>query len=122
MTGLILVDALLAGDGTSFCNAFATSSCRRRCWAISRWPTSPDDAQPHAGGARAANTSSRRGPRGCRERRVIWRHAFGNIPVPLVTVVALAYAGLLEGAVLTETVFAWPGIGHYITSRCSPPT
>jgi peptide/nickel transport system permease protein len=36
--------------------------------------------------------------------------------VPLVTVVALSYAGLLEGSVLTETVFAWPGLGLYITN------
>ena len=35
--------------------------------------------------------------------------------MPLVTVIALAYAGLLEGAVLTETVFSWPGIGLYLT-------
>ena len=46
---------------------------------------------------------------------VIWRHAFGNILVRLVTVVALAYAGLLEGAVLTETIFSWPGLGQYLT-------
>ena len=36
--------------------------------------------------------------------------------VPLVTVIALSYAGLLEGSVLTETVFSWPGIGLYITN------
>lgn len=47
--------------------------------------------------------------------RVIWRHAFGNIAVRLVTVLALAYAGLLEGAVLTETIFSWPGLGQYLT-------
>ena len=47
--------------------------------------------------------------------RILWRHAFANIAVPLVTVIALAYAGLLEGAVLTETVFSWPGIGLYLT-------
>ena len=35
--------------------------------------------------------------------------------MPLVTVIALSYASLLEGAVLTETVFAWPGLGRYIT-------
>ena len=35
---------------------------------------------------------------------------------PLLTVIALSYAFLLEGTVLTETVFAWPGIGLYITS------
>lgn len=46
---------------------------------------------------------------------VIWRHAFGNILVRLVTVIALTYAGLLEGAVLTETIFSWPGLGQYLT-------
>jgi peptide/nickel transport system permease protein len=53
--------------------------------------------------------------KGVSETRVIWRHAFGNIAVPLVTVVALTYAGLLEGAVLTETIFSWPGLGQYLT-------
>ena len=45
----------------------------------------------------------------------VWRHAFPNIMVPLITVIGLGYASLLEGAVLTETVFAWPGLGLYIT-------
>ena len=48
--------------------------------------------------------------------RTIWRHAFANIRVQLVTVVALAYGGLLEGAVLIETVFSWPGFGQYMTN------
>lgn len=47
--------------------------------------------------------------------RVVWRHALGNAAVPLVTVVALSYGSLLEGSVLTETVFAWPGLGAYLT-------
>ena len=54
--------------------------------------------------------------KGLSETRVIWRHALRNAAVPLVTVIALSYAGLLEGSVLTETVFAWPGLGHYITN------
>ena len=48
-----------------------------------------------------------------------WRvtmHAFRNIGVQLITVVVLAYGGLLDGAVLTETVFGWPGFGQYLTS------
>ncbi len=53
--------------------------------------------------------------RGLSETRVIWAHALRNAAVPLITVIALSYAGLLEGSVLTETVFAWPGIGLYIT-------
>jgi peptide/nickel transport system permease protein len=53
--------------------------------------------------------------KGLSERAVVWNHAFRNVLVPLITVVALSYAGLLEGSVLTETVFAWPGLGLYIT-------
>ena len=53
--------------------------------------------------------------KGVPEWRVIWVHALGNAMVPLITVVALSYASLLEGSVLTETVFAWPGLGLYIT-------
>ncbi len=45
----------------------------------------------------------------------VWGHAFPNIMVALITVIGLSYASLLEGAVLTETVFAWPGLGLYIT-------
>ena len=48
--------------------------------------------------------------------RTVWIHAFRNIAVQVVTVVALSYAFLLEGAVLTETVFAWPGFGRYLTN------
>jgi peptide/nickel transport system permease protein len=46
--------------------------------------------------------------------RVVWVHALGNIRVQLLTVVALTFGSLLEGAVLTESVFAWPGLGLYM--------
>ena len=46
--------------------------------------------------------------------RVVWVHALGNVWVQLVTVIALTFGNLLEGAVLTETVFAWPGLGLYM--------
>lgn len=54
--------------------------------------------------------------KGLSETRVIWVHALRSALVPLVTVIALSYAVLLEGAVLTETVFSWPGLGLYITN------
>ncbi len=54
--------------------------------------------------------------KGLSEWAVITRHAFGNIKVQLITVIALSYASLLEGSVLTEIIFAWPGIGSYITT------
>ncbi len=54
--------------------------------------------------------------KGLSEMAVIWRHAFRNVLVQLITIIGLTYASLLEGSVLTETVFAWPGIGQYITN------
>ncbi|SFJ02202.1 ABC transporter permease [Jannaschia pohangensis] len=54
--------------------------------------------------------------KGVPEWRVIWFHAFGAIRVPLITVIGLSYAGLLEGSVMIETVFSWPGIGNYLTT------
>jgi peptide/nickel transport system permease protein len=55
--------------------------------------------------------------KGLSQRQTIWLHAFGNIRVQLVTIIALAYGSLLEGAVLIETVFSWPGFGQYLTSN-----
>ena len=54
--------------------------------------------------------------KGASETRVLWRHVLPNIAAPLVTVISLSYATLLEGAVLTESVFSWPGIGLYVTN------
>jgi peptide/nickel transport system permease protein len=48
--------------------------------------------------------------------RIVFVHILPNVSGTLLTVVALSYASLLEGAVLTETVFAWPGIGRYLTT------
>lgn len=54
--------------------------------------------------------------KGLRERVVILRHALRNALIPTVTVIGLVFGGLLEGSVLTETIFAWPGLGRYITT------
>jgi peptide/nickel transport system permease protein len=50
--------------------------------------------------------------RGVDERSVVYHHAFRNALVPVITVVGLTMALLLSGAVLTETTFNWPGLGH----------
>lgn len=54
--------------------------------------------------------------KGASLRRIVFVHILPNIAGTQLTVIALAYASLLEGAVLTETVFAWPGIGRYLTT------
>ena len=50
--------------------------------------------------------------KGLNARAVLWRHAFRNAIIPLVTLVGLDLGALLAGSVITETIFAWPGIGR----------
>ena len=50
--------------------------------------------------------------KGLPERTVVWGHALRNAMIPVVSVMALNLSGLFSGAVITETVFAWPGIGR----------
>jgi peptide/nickel transport system permease protein len=50
--------------------------------------------------------------KGLREHAVLYRHAFRNALIPVVTVIGIEAGGMLGGAVITETVFAWPGIGQ----------
>ncbi|HEY5209860.1 MAG TPA: ABC transporter permease [Stellaceae bacterium] len=116
ITGFILIDATLAGDGAAFRSAlshlilpalvlgyfsFAYISRMTRSFMLAEL------GQEYIVTARA---------KGLTDRRVLWVHAFRNVRLPLITVIALAFAGLLEGSVLTETVFSWPGIGQYITN------
>lgn len=115
LTGLLLVDAAMAGEWEAFGNAFShlvLPASLLGCFSlayISRMTRSfmlNELGQEYIVAARA---------KGLSETRIVWRHALRNAMVPLVTVVALSYASLLEGSVLTETVFSWPGLGLYIT-------
>lgn len=54
--------------------------------------------------------------KGLSERVVIWKHAIRNVLIPLITLVALALPGLFAGAIITETIFAIPGMGRLIFS------
>lgn len=54
--------------------------------------------------------------KGLNEFLVLTRHALRNAMIPAVTVIGLTYGGLLEGSVLTETIFSWPGLGRYLAS------
>ena len=116
VTGLMLVDAARAGEWEGFRNALSHLVLPAGLLGyfslayISRMTRSfmlHELAAEYIVAARA---------KGLSEARIIWRHALRNAMVPLVTVIALSYAGLLEGSVLTETVFAWPGLGLYITN------
>lgn len=54
--------------------------------------------------------------KGLLERDVVWGHALRNASIPVVTLIGLEFAGLLGGALIVETVFAWPGIGRLVVS------
>ncbi|MDR7520800.1 MAG: ABC transporter permease [Armatimonadota bacterium] len=57
--------------------------------------------------------------KGLAERLVVGRHALRNALIPTITVVGLAFGNLMAGAVMTETIFAWPGIGRYAVDAAS---
>jgi peptide/nickel transport system permease protein/oligopeptide transport system permease protein len=57
--------------------------------------------------------------KGLGERRVILLHALRNALIPIITVIGLRFGALLSGAVLTETVFAWPGVGRLVVDSVS---
>ena len=116
VSGFLLLDAARAGQWDAFGNALSHLILPASLLGyfslayISRMTRSfmlHELSQEYVVAARA---------KGLSETRIIWRHALRNAMVPLVTVIALSYAGLLEGSVLTETVFAWPGLGLYITN------
>jgi peptide/nickel transport system permease protein len=115
MTGVILIDSALAGEWDIFANAFSHLILPASILGyfslayIARMTRSFMIDQLNQEYVTAARI------KGNSYWRAVWQHAFPNIMVPLITVVGLSYASLLEGAVLTETVFAWPGLGLYIT-------
>jgi len=115
-TGILLLDTAMQGQWEAFRNVFSHLILPASLLGyfslayISRMTRSfmlNELSQEYVVAARA---------KGLSEARIIWRHALRNAMVPLVTVITLSYAGLLEGSVLTETVFAWPGLGLYITN------
>ena len=57
--------------------------------------------------------------KGLTERAVVYRHALRNALIPVVTVIGLQFGALLAGAIVTETIFAWPGIGRLTISAIS---
>ncbi len=116
VTGLILIDSLIAGETDIFFNALSHIALPAAVLGffslayIARMTRSfmlDQLAQEYVTTARV---------KGVPERLVLWRHAFRPILVPLITVIGLSYAGLLEGSVMIETVFSWPGIGNYLTT------
>ena len=115
-TGFVLIDSWLSGDPEMFRNAIA------HLWLpvvilgllamagitrLLRAALLEESSKEYVVLARA---------KGAGRTRILLRHILPNVTGTLITVIALSYATLLEGSVLTETVFAWPGVGRYMTN------
>lgn len=116
VTGLVTIDSLIAGTPSTFINAikhlimpafilgwFSTAAIAR----ITRSSMLEALREDYVTTARM---------KGLRETTVIMKHALKNAMLPVITIIGIMYGGLLEGSVLTETIFAWPGLGRYVTS------
>jgi peptide/nickel transport system permease protein len=115
VTGLLTVDSLIAGDWGAFWDALAhmvQPVCILAYFSMAYITRMTRAFMLDALHGEYIITAR---AKGLSPSAVIWRHAFPNVGVQLVTVLALTYAGLLEGAVVTETVFSWPGLGQYLT-------
>jgi len=116
VTGSILIDSALAGEWEIFANAVSHMILPALLLGyyslayISRMTRSVMLDQLSREYVLTARL------KGASEFRVVAGHALRNAAIPLVTVIALSYGGLLEGSVLVETIFSWPGIGNYIYS------
>jgi len=116
VTGMILIDSAMAGEWEIFANAISHMTLPALLLGyyslayISRMTRSVMLDQLSREYVLTARL------KGASEFKVVMGHALRNASIPLVTVIALSYGGLLEGSVLVETIFSWPGIGNYIYS------
>jgi peptide/nickel transport system permease protein len=119
LTGMLIVDSLLARRWDALANALAHLALPALVLGayvmgaitrITRSSVLDVLAEDYVRTARA---------KGAAERSVVLRHALRNALIPTVTVIGLAFGNLMAGAVMTETIFAWPGIGRYAVDAAS---
>jgi len=116
VTGLLLLDSIVTRDWATFWNGlhhiilpafvlgYASAASIARIMRASMLDILRQDF------IRTAKS------KGLSKRLIIYRHALKNALIPVVTVIGLSFGSLLSGAVLTETIFSWPGLGRYIVN------
>jgi peptide/nickel transport system permease protein len=118
-TGMIVIDSIIAGDTDDLRNSLAhlilpaLTLGAYTMGIITRMTRSSMVealSQDYVRTARA---------KGVKRGWIIYRHALRNAFIPTLTLIGLAFGSLLSGAVLTETIFSWPGIGLYATKTAS---
>jgi peptide/nickel transport system permease protein len=113
VTGFMTIDTLLAGNFAAFKDALAHLVLPSLVlgWTVAGTISRLVRANMLEVMEREFILTAR--AKGAGEMRVVLRHAFRNILVPVLTVISYSFAYLITGAVLTEAVFAWPGMGSY---------
>lgn len=114
VTGLFLVDSLLAGDMAVFRDAFARLILPGLVLGLYVSGIIARITRSSLLNVLSLDYIRTARSKGLREQAAILRHALPNALIPVVTVIGLSYSSLLSGAVLTESIFAWPGIGRYM--------
>ncbi|WP_347241184.1 ABC transporter permease [Thermus sp.] len=119
VTGMVTLDALLARDWTAFRDALAHL-------VLPAFVLGSASAALLARMTRAAMLEvlsqdyiRTTWAKGLSERQVVLRHALKNAALPVLTLLGGLLGGLLSGAVLTETIFSWPGLGRYVTQSAT---
>lgn len=114
ITGWFTIDALLTGNWATFREAFShiiLPSIILGGFISGTIARVTRSSMLEAMGADYIRTAR---AKGISENVVVIRHGLGNALIPVVTVIGLSYGNLLSGAVLTESIFAWPGLGRYM--------
>ena len=114
VTGFMLIDSLLSGQKGAFQSA--VSHLILPSIVLATIPLAVIARQTRSAMLEVLNEDYVRTARakGLRESRVTALHAFRNALIPVVTTIGLQVGTLLAGAVLTETIFSWPGIGKWM--------
>ncbi len=116
VTGMYTIDSVLAGDWATFSNSFkhlilpGVTLGYYSTAVLLRMTRSSMLEVLHQDFVRTAWA------KGLRGQTVILRHALKNALLPVLTTIGITFGSLLSGAVLTETIFGWPGLGRYATA------
>lgn len=116
ITGFFLVDSLLAGDLRAFGSALYHIILPASVLAFANLGILTRQIRAAMLDAMQEDYVRTAKANGLSRRAIIMHHALRNALIPSVTLIGLAFGDLLYGAVLTETIFAWPGMGTYVVS------
>ncbi|MER9714104.1 ABC transporter permease [Mesorhizobium sp. M0174] len=114
-TGLLLVDTLLDGQADAFFDALRHLALPALLLAYASMSVISRMTRAFMIEALSGEFIVTARAKGLTRSSILWGHAFPTVVGRLLSTIALTYGGLLEGAVLTETIFSWPGLGQYLT-------